>query len=267
MIKLMERTSISTMKRLSQQNPNQLAPHPQLQDYYPDSIRREEFLVDLFDRTATFYDSINQVASFGSGRWHRTQALYRAGLHQGMKVLDVACGTGIVTESAMKIVGDSGRVVGLDPSSGMLAQARQRGCDRLLSGRAEQLPFKDASFDFVSMGYALRHVCDLRVTFTEYNRVLKPCGKLLLLEVSKPRPGVPLGVARLYLKRIVPWVIRLNTGSRSAQTLMRYFWDTIDQCIPTETILAACKEAGFVECQVWDSCFGLIRDYTATTPP
>lgn len=254
------------MKHSRHRGSNQLAPHPQLHGYYPESIRREEFLVHLFNQTATCYDSINQVASFGSGRWHRTQALYRAGLLQGMKVLDVACGTGLVTESAMKIVRDSGRIVGLDPSSGMLAQARQRGCDKLLSGRAEQLPFNDASFDLVSMGYALRHVSDLRATLTEYKRVLKPCGKLLLLEVSRPRTGIPFRVARFYLKRLVPWIARLGTGDRSAQMLMLYFWDTIEQCIPAETILSECEAAGFANCQIWESCLGLIKDYTATKP-
>jgi len=100
----------------------------------------------------------------------------------------------------------------------------------------------------------------------EYFRVLKPGGALLILEISRPRSALPFHLARLYLKSIVPWVARLRTGRKSVETLMRYFWDTIEFCQPAETILAEFKEAGFTNCRLSECFGGLIRDYSAVKP-
>ena len=171
-----------------------------------------------------------------------------------------------MTRCAASIVGLSGSVIGLDTSVGMLLRAQQRGCKALVQARAEHLPFPDAFFDLVTMGYALRHVSDLKTTFMEYMRVLKPGGALLILEISRPRSGVAFRLARVYLKFIVPWMAWLGTGNRSAQTLMRYFWDTIEQSVPAEVILAGIKEAGFNKCRLSERFGGLIRDYAAAKP-
>ncbi len=244
----------------------QIPPHPPLHGYYSGSIQRQAFVTDLFDHSALDYDRINKLMSFGSGEWYRKKALRRAGLVEGMRVLDVACGTGSVTKCAIAIVGSTGKVVGMDASLGMLYHAKQRGCGALVRGKAEILSFRDAYFDFVCMGYALRHVSDLRTTFMEYFRVLKPGGALLILEISRPRSALPFHFARLYLKSIVPWVARLRTGRKSVETLMRYFWDTIEFCQPAETILAEFKEAGFTNCRLSECFGGLIRDYSAIKP-
>ena len=97
-------------------------------------------------------------------------------------------------------------------------------------------------------------------------RVLKLGGALVILEIARPRSGVAFRLARVYLKSIVPWMAWLGTGNRSAQTLMRYFWDTIEQCVPAEVILAGIKEAGFNKCRLSERFGGLIRDYTAAKP-
>ncbi len=248
------------------QSSRQIVPHTPLPEYYSDSSQRQEFVRELFDHTAQDYDWINQMVSFGTGRWYREWTLRRAGLSEGMRVIDVACGTGLVTRCAASIVGLSGSVIGLDTSVGMLLRAQQRGCKALVQARAEHLPFPDAFFDVVSMGYALRHMSDLKTTFMEYMRVLKPGGALLILEISRPRSGVAFRLARVYLKSIVPWMAWLGTGNSSAQTLMRYFWDTIEQCVPAEVILAGIKEAGFNKCRLSERFGGLIRDYTAAKP-
>jgi demethylmenaquinone methyltransferase/2-methoxy-6-polyprenyl-1,4-benzoquinol methylase len=90
--------------------------------------------------------------------------------------VDVAVGTGLVAAEAARVLGDPAAVTGLDLSEGMLAEARRRlgGGVRLVQARAERLPVADRSVDFVSMGYALRHVADLGVAFAEYRRVLRP---------------------------------------------------------------------------------------------
>lgn len=247
--------------------PPRWAPHLPLPAYYGDGINRQAFVKTLFDDSAADYDRIHALMSLGSGRWYREQALRDAGLSEGMKVLDVACGTGLLATCASSLVGSSGVTVGLDASAGMLQQARRRGCGSLVQARAEQLPFPDHHFDFVSMGYALRHVSDLRIAFREYCRVLKPGGMVLILEIARPASAVLLGVTRCYLKSVVPLMARIVTGSRNSQTLMRYFWNTIEHCVPAETILSAAAAAGFEHCRQSQRLGGLIRDYTAIAPP
>ncbi len=228
-------------------DPSPLRPHPLLTRYYTDEETRRRRVLSLFDTSAADYDWINQAMSFGSGSRYRRQALLRAGLAPGMKALDVACGTGAVTTSVQEIAGSNGQSLGLDPSTGMLLQARSHAVRRLVRGVAEALPFPDGRFDFLSMGYALRHVADLRRTFAEYHRVLAPGGRLLILEVTPPRSRLPFFFLELYLGRVIPLVARLGRGGRTSRDLMRYYWETIEQCVPPQVILSALSEAGFTQ--------------------
>jgi len=107
------------------------------------------------------------------------------------------------------------------------------------------LPFANASFNMVSMGYGLRHVADLRALFAEYRRVLKPGGRVMLLEITQPRSAVGRWLNRLYLRTLVPGMTRIGTGAAAASRMMDYFWDTIETCVPPEVILAALRDAGF----------------------
>ncbi len=136
-------------------DPRRVSPHPVLTAYYRDEAGHRRFLTRLFDDTASQYDRISGLMSLGSGAWYRRYALRRAGLTEGMKVLDVAVGTGAFASAAMTIVGPWGSVVGVDPSTGMLAQAHKKLGIRLSQGVAEALPFRDEHFDFTTMGYAL----------------------------------------------------------------------------------------------------------------
>lgn len=243
-------------------DPSPLRPHPLLTQYYADEEARRRRVLSWFDTSAADYDWITQAMSFGSGSRYRRQALVRAGLAPGMRALDVACGTGAVTTSVREIAGP-GRTFGLDPSTGMLLQARGHALRHLVRGVAEALPLPDGRFDFLSMGYALRHVTDLRKTFEEYHRVLAPGGRLLILEITPPRSRLPFFLLELYLGRIVPLVARLGRGGRTSHDLMRYYWDTIESCVAPSVILAALNDAGFtqVERHVEMSIFS---EYTAT---
>jgi demethylmenaquinone methyltransferase/2-methoxy-6-polyprenyl-1,4-benzoquinol methylase len=238
-------------------------PHPILPAYYADSSQRPAFVRGLFNRTAPFYDRINRLFSLGTGDWYRRHALLRAGLRPGMQVLDVAVGTGLTARQAVRIVGDAGGVIGLDVSEAMLAEARRTLHIPLIQGRAEQLPLTDASLDFLCMGYALRHVADLSATFREFRRVLRSGGKVLLLEIGKPRAGLPQAVAELYLGRVVPFLSRCITLDRETETLMRYYWDTIENCVPPDIILSAMREAGLADAAC-DEEFGIFRSYTGS---
>jgi demethylmenaquinone methyltransferase/2-methoxy-6-polyprenyl-1,4-benzoquinol methylase len=240
-----------------------IPPHPPLHAYFESQTGRQRFLSGLFDDTASYYSLAEHAGSFGLGRWHRRKALQEAGLSKGMRVLDVACGPGLVTQCAAQIVGPSGYVVGLDPSVGMLHEARKGPFPHCVQGMAEHLPFRDASFDFLSMGYALRHVSDLTVAFREYLRVLRPGGIVLALEISRPTSAVLMYLVPLYLKSILGTAFATATGNRQMYTLMAYLWDTIEQCVPPATILEAFKNVGFTDSTVSEWCSGLLRDYRA----
>ena len=221
-----------------------LRPHPELAGYYADEAERRRRLDAWFDASADRYESITQRMSFGSGHWYRRRVLARLGLAPGSEVLDVACGTGVVAEAARRVVGPGGRVVGLDASFGMLRAAAPRVSQRV-RGMAERLPFADARFDLVTMGYALRHVADLRSTFAEFRRVLKPGGVAVVLELTSPRHRAVRGALRLYMRGFVPAMARLGRHGAAASELMAYYWDTIESCVPPETILGALFDSGF----------------------
>ena len=222
-----------------------LRPHPTLDRYYSSDSERPAVVSDLFDEGAPYYEWICRVMSFGTGEQYRKQALREAGLSPGMRVLDVATGTGLVLRAAVEISGNTGMAIGLDPSRGMLGECRKGCAAPLFQGRGEQLPFADASFDMVCMGYGLRHVADLRALFTEYRRVLKPGGRVLVLEITQPHSAVGRWLNRFYLRTVVPTVTRIGTRAAAASRMMDYFWDTIETCVPPDVILGVLRETGF----------------------
>ena len=136
----------------SRPSASSVAPHPPLRDYYQTEEQRRQLLDTEFDHVAPDYNWITQASSFGSGKWYRREALKRSGLAEGNTILDIACGPGTVSMCAQHIVGETGRVIGLDPSLGMITEAKKQGISRVLQGKAEDLPFPNSIFDFISMG-------------------------------------------------------------------------------------------------------------------
>lgn len=242
-----------------------VAPHPVLGAWYRDEAERRLRVNQLFDAAAGHYDWINRMMSLGSGRRYRREALLRAGLGPGRLHLDVGTGTGVIALLGQEIVGPEGEVVALDPSPGMLEVARRAGVRCLVPGRAESLPFADSRFDLLTMGYALRHVTDLHATFTEYRRVLRPGGKVLVLEITRPAPGLGYRALRFYLGTLVPLITRLLRRSPESQALMRYYWDTIEHCVPPATILAALEAAGFEQVRR-HVVLGVFSEYSGVRP-
>ncbi|MCI0548031.1 MAG: class I SAM-dependent methyltransferase [Candidatus Rokubacteria bacterium] len=240
-------------------------PHPVLTEYYRTARDRQPFVTELFDATAPYYERAAWLLSFGLDRRYHRWALERAGLGPGMRLLDVAIGTGLIAGSALDILGEARAIVGIDPSTGMLAQARRRVAGPLVQGRAEALPFRDQRFDVLTMGYALRHVPDLEQAFQEYLRVLKPGGRIVLLEISRPRSPWGRGLMRLYLQRVVPRILRLRGAGPDARVLLRYYWDTIAECVSPETILGALRASGFARAEHRE--FGrVLSEYSAVKP-
>jgi demethylmenaquinone methyltransferase/2-methoxy-6-polyprenyl-1,4-benzoquinol methylase len=157
-----------------------------MKEYYSGEADRRGWVDGLFDRTAGDYDRVERAMAFGTGSRYRRRALRRAGLSQGMNVIDVGVGTGLVAREAAHLVGDASRVTGIDPSSGMVEQAKVPAGVRLMAGSAEEIPLPSGCADFVSMGYVLRHISDLALAFCEFWRVLRPGGIICVLEITQP---------------------------------------------------------------------------------
>jgi demethylmenaquinone methyltransferase/2-methoxy-6-polyprenyl-1,4-benzoquinol methylase len=224
-----------------------MIPHPPLTGRYTSPEAKPAFVNRLFDDGAKYYDGVVNWGFLHSGSFYRRWVQRRHGLRPGHHVLDVACGTGLMAVEAAKVVGSAENITCLDPSAGMLSVARQKLAAKFVQGRAESLPFPDQSFDFLTMGYALRHVMDLETTFVEYHRVLRPGGKVLILEVTKPRSAIGNFFFRLYFGRIYPALTQLFTRSRDARDMMAYYWETMDACVPPENVLGAMRAAGFAD--------------------
>jgi demethylmenaquinone methyltransferase/2-methoxy-6-polyprenyl-1,4-benzoquinol methylase len=147
----------------------------------------------------------------------------------------------------------------------MLANAKLPPGVRLLSGAAEAMPVADGGADFVSMGYALRHIADLRAAYAEFFRVLPSGGRLCILEITLPRHALARAALRTYMRGIVPALARLVARHSEMPELMRYYWDTIEACVPPQAVIDGIQAAGFVEVSRHIE-LGIFSEYRARKP-
>ncbi len=238
------------------------APHRPLTDYYQTEQDRQAYLRKIFDETAPDYDRIESMLAFGTGPKYRRDALIRAGLKPGMKVLDVGVGTGLVAAQACMITGDPALVTGLDPSPGMMAAGKLPQAMAMVEGRAESLPFPDNHFDFLSMGYALRHISDLSVAFTEFERVLKPGGRLCVLEITQAETAAGRWLLKTYMRGVIPLLTRFVSSQQKTTTMWRYYWDTIEACVRPEQVMATLSATGLTQV-VRHRELGIFSEYQA----
>lgn len=223
------------------------APHPLLTHYYASEEERRGFVCQMFDSTASDYDRIERLLALGSGPWYRGH---------------------LVVREAVKLVGDPSLVLGVDPSIGMMANARLPIGVQLVGGRAEAIPFPSASFDFLSMGYALRHVGDLSAAFGEFHRILKPGGRLCLMEITKPERTWSQFLLKVYMRGVVPVLARVIGGSAETARLWRYYWDTVDACVSPGKVIHTLEAAGFtgVKRHVETRALAILAEYQAIKP-
>jgi demethylmenaquinone methyltransferase/2-methoxy-6-polyprenyl-1,4-benzoquinol methylase len=222
-----------------------VVPHAPLTKYYSDPAQRETYVRELFDETAPWYEWANRFLSFGSGDWYRLEALRRVGLTEGMKLLDLASGTGPVARAAAELTKNPRAIVGVDPSIGMLLSGHTESAK--VQAPAERLPLRSASVDRISVGFAMRHFADLDVVFRECHRVLKPGGKLLIMEITAPEARIPRAFMGLFMGKIAPLAIRIRTGSARTAEVFRYYWETTRDCVRPEVILETMRNAGFTD--------------------
>jgi demethylmenaquinone methyltransferase/2-methoxy-6-polyprenyl-1,4-benzoquinol methylase len=129
----------------------------------------------------------------------------------------------------------------------MMQQARFEQPVECRLGRAEEIPVPTASADFLVMGYALRHIADFAAAAAEFRRVLKPGGRLLVLEITRPEGRVAEFLLKAYMRGMVPAIARLVSRSRSTPMLWRYYWDTIEACVPPAQVVQTLRNAGLAD--------------------
>lgn len=210
---------------------------------------REQYVQDLFRRVAPRYDFLNRLLSFRRDvAWRRFTAR-QAGLGPGGSVLDVATGTGDLAFDLAAVVGREGRVVGLDLTEEMLVRARRKA-DKLglgdvctfVQGNALDLPFGENEFDAATIAFGLRNVVDRERCLLEMKRVVRPGGRVLVLEFSRPVWPVFRQVYLLYFRYVLPWIGRLIQGDPDTY---RYLPETVLAFPDQEALAAMMRELGF----------------------
>jgi demethylmenaquinone methyltransferase/2-methoxy-6-polyprenyl-1,4-benzoquinol methylase len=209
----------------------------------PSGAEKRALVEAMFDRIAPRYDLMNRLMTFGIDRRWRRRTIAALGLRAGDRVLDLACGSGDLAAAALRA---GARVVGLDFSTGMLRAARARGLGYpLVRGDALALPLPDTSIDAVVSGFALRNFVDLAGAFAESARVLRPHGRIALLEVDRPASALlRLGHA-VYFRRVVPLL-----GALLADRDAYAYLPESTAYLPDEAaLLAMLRAAGFESVQ------------------
>ena len=216
----------------------------------------------VFDSVANRYDLMNDLMSGGAHRLWKQFALSLTGLKTGGRALDVAGGTGDLAVGLARQVGRSGLVMLTDINATMLAAGRDRLINEGLVGNvlcaqadAEALPFADASFDCVTIGFGLRNVTDKARALSQMRRVLKPGGQLLVLEFSKPTTPTLQSLYDAYSFRLLPLMGRLVAGDAASY---RYLAESIRRHPDQETLLAMLREAGLAECRYHNLMGGIV---------
>lgn len=215
--------------------------------YYVPGAKRSERVRELFGQIACRYDLINDLQSAGLHRLWKRKLVRLAAVKPTDHVLDVCCGTGDI---ATRLAHRAERVVGCDFSPEMLAEARARTSQvEWVQGDALDLPFPDASFDVVTIGYGLRNLADFDRGIRELLRVLKPGGRLLILDFGKPANGVLRALYFGYLRVAVPVFGRLFCGDAAAYA---YILESLRQYPAQEGVTRLLQDAGCQQVTVRD---------------
>ena len=209
-----------------------------------DSVR------NMFDRIAPVYDVMNRVMTMGlDQRWRRTTA--RRVVKPGDAVLDAACGTG---DLAIADARAGGRVTGLDFAERMLERARRKAPELdWVQGDMLELPFADETFDSATVGFGVRNVSDLELGLRELHRVLRPGGRLGVLEITRPR-GLLRYFYSLWLDRVVPLLGKILPGG-AAYT---YLPASVKRFPDVDALAAALRDAGFTDVQYRTFAGGIV---------
>jgi demethylmenaquinone methyltransferase/2-methoxy-6-polyprenyl-1,4-benzoquinol methylase len=216
----------------------------------------------VFDSVAPRYDLMNDVMSLGLHRVWKRFAIAKCGLRPGHSALDVAAGSGDLSLALARRVGATGRVITTDVNARMLALGRDRLLDAGVAGNvdyvqadAEALPFRSATFHCVSIGFGLRNVTDKPAALGSMYRVLKPGGRLLVLEFSKPHLGPLEPLYDVYSFSVLP---RLGSWLAQDADSYRYLAESIRRHPDQETLRSLMVQQGFERCEYYNLSAGIV---------
>ena len=228
---------------------------------------KKERVGEVFHSVASKYDLMNDVMSLGIHRLWKRRTVERAAVRPGMRVLDLAGGTGDLAAAFAPRVGECGRVTVCDINASMLAVGRDRLLDQGRAGNldfvqadAEVLPFPDESFDRVTIAFGLRNVTRKERALAEMRRVLKAGGRLLVLEFSRPMaPMRPF--YDLYSFKMLPLMGRLIAQDADSY---RYLAESIRMHPDQETLAGMMRDAGLEQVQYENLTGGVVALHRAT---
>ncbi len=225
------------------------------------SAEKATLVKGVFDSVASRYDLMNDLMSGGLHRFWKHFTVEQAAVRPGQTVLDLAGGTGDLAAKFARDVGAEGQVVLADINAAMLKEGRRRLVDRgivnnlsLAQVDAEHLPFAERSFDCIAIAFGLRNVTDKDAALRSMYRVLKPGGKLLILEFSKPAKAIQPAYD-LYSFRVLPMLGRFVASDEDSY---QYLAESIRMHPDQDTLMAMMQDAGFERCRYHNLTAGIV---------
>jgi len=222
---------------------------------------KAELVKGVFDSVASRYDIMNDLMSGGLHRLWKRRTIEQAGIRKGHAVLDLAGGTGDLASKFARMVGPQGHVVLADINAAMLRQGRSRMVDDGVAGNlsiaqvdAQNLPFADSTFDRITIAFGLRNVTDKNAALQSMFRVLKPGGKLLVLEFSKPDAAIKPAYD-LYSFKVLPLLGKFVADDEDSY---QYLAESIRMHPDQETLLAMMRDAGLERCRYQNLAGGIV---------
>jgi demethylmenaquinone methyltransferase/2-methoxy-6-polyprenyl-1,4-benzoquinol methylase len=216
----------------------------------------------VFHSVAGKYDLMNDLMSGGIHRLWKRFTIELSAVRSGHKVLDIAGGTGDLAYKFSKLVGEDGQVILSDINSSMLNVGRDRLIDRGVNNNvqyaqldAQYLPFADNTFDCITIAFGLRNVTDKDLALRSMYRVIKPGGRLLVLEFSKPQNSMLEKIYDEYSFRVLPLMGKLITNDADSY---RYLAESIRMHPDQETLKTMMNEAGFVKTEYYNMTGGVV---------
>ncbi len=227
-------------------------------------------VADVFHSVAGKYDLMNDLMSGGVHRLWKKLTIEQSGARRGHTILDIAGGTGDLTMRFSRIVGPTGKVVLADINDSMLKVGRDRLMDRGVAGNvefvqanAECLPFPDNTFDVITIAFGLRNVTDKDAAIRSMTRVLKPGGKVMVLEFSKTDNPALTKLYDFYSFNILPKMGQLIAGDSESY---KYLAESIRMHPDQETLKSMMQDAGLVNCKYQNMTGGIVALHTGIKP-
>ncbi len=229
---------------------------------------RDRFVHKIFTTVAPYVDLLTRSFSLGMDHYWRKRAVAISGIKRGDRVLDVCAGTGELSFILARTVGNEGSIVGSDFCENMLELARKKQGDKyanitFLFADTKKVPFPDNSFDAVTVAFGMRNIPDTILALKEIRRVLKPGGKFLCLELTRPQNRWFLAIYKWYIFRIMPFIS--NLVMKTAEPFL-YLPRSIEEFYQPPVFREIIMKNGFADVRVNSMTMGIATIYRACKP-